>query len=141
MSSRRSRFVGLIGCLAVLAACDGNTASPPAPPQTSAAATPAPAPAATPVAAIDLSKNEVDTPPPIADADIPPLPETPFMTARPMEVVRAVYTFAARHPEVLSKMPCFCGCQSRGHKHNDDCFVASRDARGRPTAWEPHGAG
>jgi hypothetical protein len=58
-----------------------------------------------------------------------------------MEIVRTVYTFAAKHPEVLSKVPCFCGCENRGHRHNDDCFVASRDARGVPTAWEPHGVG
>ena len=38
---------------------------------------------------------------------------------------------AAKHPEVLSKVPCFCGCENRGHRHNDDCFVAARDARGR----------
>src|SRR5947208_9392706 len=115
MSSRRSRHACLIACLAAVAACGRTAASPPT----------------------DLSRNDVDIPPPITDADIPPLPVTPFMAARPMEIVRAVYIFAAKHPEVLSKMPCFCGCQNRGHKHNDDCFVAARDARGRPTAWEP----
>ncbi len=65
----------------------------------------------------------------------------PFAAARPMEIVRAVYVFAAKHPEVLSKVPCFCGCESRGHRHNDDCFVTARDAQGRPTVWEPHGVG
>lgn len=73
--------------------------------------------------------------------DLPPLPVTPFPAARPMEIVRAVFTFAAQHPEVLSKMPCFCGCETRGHRNNDDCFVAARDAKGRVTAWEPHGVG
>ena len=74
-------------------------------------------------------------------ADLPPLPVTGFPPARPLEVVHAVFTFAADHPEVLSKMPCFCGCENRGHKHNDDCFVTGRDARGRVTGWEPHGLG
>src|SRR5689334_2353493 len=141
MSSRRSRVACLIACLAALAACDRHSSSsspPPPTPGQSAPAAPAPTP---PAAAADASSNEVDTPPAIPDADLPPLPEIQFMTPRPMEVVRAVYVFAAKHPEVLSKMPCFCGCQNRGHKHNDECFVASRDARGRPTAWEPHGAG
>jgi Protein of unknown function with PCYCGC motif len=59
--------------------------------------------------------------------------------ARPMETVRAVYTFAAEHPEVLSKMPCFCGCEHRGHRGNADCFVSRRDDRGRVVEWEPHG--
>ena len=125
MSSRRSRHACLIACLAALVAC-GRNAPPP--------------PAASVDAAVNMS-NDVDTPPAITDADIPPLPVTAFIAARAMEIVRAVYVFAAKHPEVLSKMPCFCGCQSRGHRHNDDCFVAARDARGRPTAWEPHGIG
>ncbi|PYR58352.1 MAG: hypothetical protein DMF85_10930 [Acidobacteria bacterium] len=64
-----------------------------------------------------------------------------FPAARPPEIVRAVFTYAARHPEILSHVPCFCGCEQRGHRNNDDCFVASRDARGRVTAWEPHGVG
>jgi hypothetical protein len=70
-----------------------------------------------------------------------PLPDVPFAPARPMPIVEAVFHFAADHPEVLSRIPCFCGCENRGHKHNDDCFVAARDERGRVTAWEPHGIG
>jgi hypothetical protein len=58
-----------------------------------------------------------------------------------MPIVESVFRFAAEHAEVLSKMPCFCGCENRGHRHNDDCFVAARDDRGRVTAWEPHGIG
>jgi hypothetical protein len=70
----------------------------------------------------------------------PPIP-TDVPAARPMAVVEAVYRFAADHPEVLSHIPCFCGCEERGHRHNDDCFVAARDQSGRVTAWEPHGLG
>jgi hypothetical protein len=130
----------LIVCLALFG-CSQEPAPPPAATQAAPQppVTPAPAPAASP--AVDASRNDVDAPPSISDADIPPLPITPFPAARPMEIVRAVYVFAAKHPEVLSKMPCFCGCENRGHRHNDDCFVAARDARGRPTAWEPHGVG
>jgi uncharacterized protein with PCYCGC motif len=74
-------------------------------------------------------------------ADLPALPATDFAMARPPEVVQAIFTFAARHPEVLSRVPCFCGCEHRGHRNNDDCFVSARDAHGRVTAWEPHGMG
>ena len=77
-------------------------------------------------------------PPPAYRGELPPLPVSPYPSARPPEVVRAVYSFAARHPEVLHYVPCFCGCQNAGHKDNDDCFIKSRDANGRPT-WEPHG--
>jgi len=76
-----------------------------------------------------------------ASSDLPPLPSVPFPFARPTPIVQAVFAFAAQHPEVLGKIPCFCGCQNRGHQNNDDCFVAARDAGGRVTAWEPHGLG
>jgi hypothetical protein len=71
---------------------------------------------------------------------LPPLPTPDFALARPAEVVRAVYEFAARRPDVLHYVPCFCGCESRGHVGNDDCFVSGRDADGRPR-WDLHGMG
>jgi Protein of unknown function with PCYCGC motif len=78
-------------------------------------------------------------PPPAPSPDgAPPIPMQ--FAARPPEVIRVVYTFAADHPEVLSHVPCFCGCQNRGHRNNDNCFVARREADGRVAAWEPHGA-
>jgi hypothetical protein len=69
----------------------------------------------------------------------PPLPTQPFEPPRPADVVRSAYLFAAEHPEILSYVPCFCGCERSGHKGNEDCFVAARDAKGDVTAWEPHG--
>lgn len=69
---------------------------------------------------------------------LPPFPRVPYQPARPPEVVRAVYEFAARSPEVLRYVPCFCGCEHHGHVGNDDCFVAGRDAAGKPR-WEMHG--
>jgi len=81
------------------------------------------------------------TPPPAAyNGPLPPLPQASYALPRSPEVVQAVYTFAARHPEVLHYVPCFCGCQRSGHKDNDDCFIKSRDAGGRPE-WDPHGMG
>jgi hypothetical protein len=120
MSSVRSLAAVAI---VTLAACG---ATPP-PPQ-------APAVAAAP-------SNPTPSSPSHPSTDYPPLPQVPFPPARPMPVVETVFHFAADHPEVLSRMPCFCGCESRGHKHNDDCFVVARDERGRVTAWEPHGIG
>ena len=70
---------------------------------------------------------------------LPPLPLSgAFPAVRPPQVIRAVYEFAARHPEVLRYVPCYCGCERNGHIGNDDCFIASRDAHGNVT-WEPHG--
>ena len=48
------------------------------------------------------------------------------------EVLEA-YLFAAKHPEVLSYMPCYCGCENpetSAHKSNYDCFVDIIDRTG-----------
>jgi hypothetical protein len=72
---------------------------------------------------------------------IPPLPSVSFTPSRPMPLVQQVYEFAARHPEVLQYVPCYCGCERVGHNGNHDCFVKSRAANGRVTEWDTHGIG
>ncbi len=76
---------------------------------------------------------------PHPQTNLPPLPFQAYAPPRPMETVRAVYQFAAEHPEVLGYVPCFCGCEREGHRGNDDCFVKSRNSSGDVTEWEPHG--
>lgn len=71
--------------------------------------------------------------------DLPLLPEGLLTAQFPIEVIRASYQFAARHPEVLNYIPCFCGCQRAGHKGSHDCFVAARDSQGRVKEWDHHG--
>jgi hypothetical protein len=78
---------------------------------------------------------------PMAKYAVPPLPNVGFAPVRPMDVVRATYDFAAQHPEVLQFVPCFCGCGSQGHKANESCFVARRDAKGNVLEWDTHGFG
>ena len=41
-----------------------------------------------------------------------------------------LYTFAYEHPEVLSYMPCTCGCGPIGHNSNWNCYVKGIDANG-----------
>jgi hypothetical protein len=62
-----------------------------------------------------------------------------YQLPQPPEVVRAVYDFAADHPEVLNYVPCFCGCEQSGHRSSADCFVKSRDKDGTVRAWNEHG--
>jgi hypothetical protein len=57
-----------------------------------------------------------------------------------VSVIRAAYEFAARNPDVMHYVPCFCGCERAGHKDNHDCFVGARDTNKRVISWEPHGA-
>lgn len=71
---------------------------------------------------------------------LPPVPYEGYPSPRPMPVVQASYEFAARHPEVLQHVPCYCGCERSGHGANHDCFVRSRDANGKVT-WDSHGYG
>ena len=80
---------------------------------------------------------------PMKGAPAGPLPPVPFepILARPVPVVQSVYEFAARHPEVLQYVPCYCGCETRGHGGNHDCFVKRRAADGRVLEWDPHGSG
>jgi hypothetical protein len=72
---------------------------------------------------------------------MPPLPNVGFAPVRPMSVVRETYDFAAQHGEILKYVPCFCGCGSQGHKANESCFVARRDAKGNVLEWDTHGFG
>lgn len=51
----------------------------------------------------------------------------------------AAYTAAITHPDVLSEVPCLCGCQqSLGHRNNLDCYIAETEARGM-VEYSTHG--
>ena len=78
---------------------------------------------------------------PHKQANLPPLPFAPRdPLPRPTQVVAAVFRFSAEHPEILTYVPCFCGCEHLGHTGNEDCFVKSRAANGDVVQWEPHGS-
>ncbi len=121
----RSRLLFAAAALLVAAACSKNAA----PPEGSTAVTMSQS--AAPVA---------DTSNPLFIAtDLPLLPPGAHSGARPFAVVKAAYEFAARHPEVIGYIPCFCGCERGGHKSNESCFVAGR--RGSAVTWDNHGIG
>lgn len=112
------------------------------PPATAAATSePPPAAAPAPTARADQPVAQVkEVPlPKVPNPDrLPPLPDLGFAPQRPIDEVRAVYRFAALHPEVMRYMPCFCGCERSGHQDNEDCFIKSRAADGS-VEWDPHG--
>jgi hypothetical protein len=76
---------------------------------------------------------------PHKQASYPPIPFQAYAPPRPADVVQAAYQFAAEHPEILSYVPCFCGCERSGHEGNTDCFVKSRAANGDVVEWDEHG--
>jgi len=73
--------------------------------------------------------------------NLPALNFPGYPTARPPDVVKAAYLFAAEHPEILSYVPCFCGCEHVGHRGSEDCFVKARDINGDLVEWDDHGMG
>jgi hypothetical protein len=76
---------------------------------------------------------------PHKQATLPPVPFQGYAPPRPYEVVTAAYQFAAEHPEILSYIPCFCGCQHAGHTGNESCFVKKRAENGDVVEWDEHG--
>jgi len=114
---------GLIGSVALVAAGDGQT-------QTDLRSRPARNAQIAPVAPM---KPHV--------GPLPALPRVSFEPPRPMPVIQQVYEFAARHPEVLQYVPCYCGCEREGHTANHSCFVKSRATDGRVVEWDTHGLG
>ena len=108
----------------------GQTGETPSAPASSPAAAATAAPAST---APQFTSEELEGLP------MPPLPYVP-QTAGPADLMRQAYVFAARNPDVLDYVPCYCGCgQTDGHVGNTDCFVESRAPNGAVTEWDIHG--
>lgn len=54
------------------------------------------------------------------------------------ENIQLVYASAAKHPELLEYIPCYCGCgESAGHMSNLNCFV--HELEEGKVVWDDHG--
>jgi hypothetical protein len=52
--------------------------------------------------------------------------------------IKEVYRIAGQHRELLTYIPCYCGCgDSAGHKHNGHCFIKEEKADGS-IVWDDH---
>ena len=54
--------------------------------------------------------------------------------------VQTAYQFAAANPDVMTNIPCYCGCGDVGHTSNYDCYVSGVDANGK-VAFDNHALG
>ena len=54
--------------------------------------------------------------------------------------VKEAYRFAIANPEVLTKIPCYCGCGTMGHRHTLDCYLKETRADGS-IEFDNHAAG
>lgn len=53
--------------------------------------------------------------------------------------VQAAYKFALSDPQLLSQIPCYCGCYRLGHRNTGDCFIKETKEDGK-VVFEEHGA-
>jgi hypothetical protein len=67
----------------------------------------------------------------------PPLLSPPQRRHQLPQDLHGAYAYAARHPEVLQHIPCYCGCVREGHRSNLNCFVSGFRPDGTPT-WTDH---
>lgn len=132
----------VIGVIVVAAVAIGAFAMLKSEPEPASAAAVASSPAAPVTPAAEPAPEAVA--PAVALAphpqkEFPPLQLPAYPLGRSPEVITAAYRFAAEHPEILTYVPCFCGCERMGHKGNEECFVKARAANGDVSEWEPHG--
>jgi hypothetical protein len=45
-------------------------------------------------------------------------------------IVQQAYQFNVANPDVMTHIPCYCGCGAMGHKSNYDCYVAGKNEDG-----------
>jgi len=72
--------------------------------------------------------------------ELAPLAEMPAEVHGAPVAVQEAYRFAVANPDVLSQIPCYCGCGSMGHTSNLACFVADRSSDGSVT-FDEHALG
>ena len=55
--------------------------------------------------------------------------------------VQQAYQFAVANPDVLTQLPCYCGCGPIGHTSNYACYVAEQNADGTAKSFDNHALG
>ena len=76
-----------------------------------------------------------------ADAlHLAPMTEMPAAVQAAPASVQEAYHFAAANPEVLTHIPCYCGCGSIGHTSNYACYVSGKNEDGS-LAFDEHAMG
>jgi len=53
--------------------------------------------------------------------------------------VKDTYLMAAKFPDVVGAVPCYCGCAADGHKSNLNCYVQKMGANHAVEEWDQHG--
>ncbi len=72
--------------------------------------------------------------------ELAPLAEMPAEVQAAPVTVREAYQFAVANPDVLSQLPCYCGCGAMGHVSNASCYLQEDDGTGAMT-FDNHALG
>ena len=75
-----------------------------------------------------------------SDLQMVPMDKLPAEVQSAPASVRTAYQFAAANPDVMHKVPCYCGCGGIGHTSNYSCYVADGDPSGAIT-YDNHALG
>jgi hypothetical protein len=71
----------------------------------------------------------------VLDAKHKPLPDY-VLNSSP--IVQETYLLAAKYPDVVSSVPCYCGCFAEdGHESNLDCFIGEMGSENEVVEWDP----
>lgn len=68
------------------------------------------------------------------------LDEMPADVKNAPVMVQQAYQFNAANPEIMTQIPCYCGCGSMGHTSNYSCYVAGVDEDGK-VDYDTHALG
>lgn len=69
-----------------------------------------------------------------------PMSDMPADVKSAATVTQQAYQFAVANPDVLQRLPCYCGCGEMGHTSNYACYVSGVDAKGSVT-FDNHALG
>jgi hypothetical protein len=64
----------------------------------------------------------------------------PEVRSAPVTVQQA-YQFNVANPDVMTQLPCYCGCGAMEHASNYACYVAEQNTDGSVKTFDPHALG
>lgn len=76
----------------------------------------------------------------IPSLDLAPLDHMPAYVRDAPHTVKQAYQFAVANPDVLTELPCYCGCGPMGHTSNYKCYVAGTGENGE-VIYDSHAIG
>lgn len=78
---------------------------------------------------------------PTAELKMAPLSQLPPELQRAPANVREAYQFALANKEILTKIPCYCGCVDVGHTSNYMCYIQDDSSASGQVVFDNHAFG